>query len=254
MNANTFLSCSETMRQFLHEFPMSEGINMDKTLPKYFFSGEYTAFYPILSSFPHREVSFQSGEFLWNTSEPLTHTFYFVSGMAYAYVEHEDGYKKILSFHGAGTVFPGFQKTDFKIEKSIVLKALTKIHALCFDRGTFYRLCLNHTSLMKQAYEMQSVYINMLIYDAAHQKFNDTFRKLCNFLFLMSYNAISHEHIGINLTHENIADTLGVGRNHVTKCLSRLKNENIIQLRRRHIEVIDPQKLASYCSLETFNT
>lgn len=65
----------------------------------------------MLLSFPHKEVAFHTGEF-------LTNIFYFCSGVAQAFVEHEDGHKKILSFHGTGTVFPGFQKTDFKIEKS----------------------------------------------------------------------------------------------------------------------------------------
>jgi CRP-like cAMP-binding protein len=224
---------------------------MNEVLPKYYFSGEYTDFYTTLLSLPHIEVSFRAGEFLWSTGEPITRVFYFRSGLAQTFVEHEEGHRKILSFHGAGTIFPGFQQTDFKIEKSIIVKALAEINAIAFERKAFYDLCISDSSLMARAFEMQAAYINMLIYDATHQKFNNTFRKLCNFLFLMSRHTMRDKPCGINITQENIADTLGVGRNHVTKYLSHLRQEGVVLLHRRYIEVIDYEKLAVYCSTET---
>ena len=226
---------------------------MGQILPKYFFSGEYTAFYPELLSLPHKEIVCSAGESLWGSGEPITTIFYFRSGVAQCYVEHEDGHRKNLSFHGADTIFPGIQKADFKIEKSILLKALTDIEATAFDRSEFYQFSLEHPLFMAQLYEMQSAYVNMLIYDAAHQRYNPTFLKVCNFLFLMAYNGSSHGR-SISISQENIADTLGVGRNHVTKSLSRLRQEHIIQLRRCHIEILDFDKLSAYCSLETIDT
>lgn len=223
---------------------------MSQVLPRYYFSGEFAAFYPELSSLPHRELLYPAGEPLWRIGEPVTQIFYFHSGLAQCYVEHEDGHRKNLSFHGTGTIFPGVQKADFKIENSIALKALTDVTADVFDRGEFYRFCLENPPLLAQLYEMQSAYINTLIYDAAHQRYNNTFLKVCNFLFLMAYD--SRDHIRpITISQENIADTLGVGRNHVTKSLSRLRQEKIIRLRRCHIEIADIDRLADYCSLET---
>lgn len=224
---------------------------MNEVLPKYYFSGEYTDVYTSLLSLLHIEVSFRAGEFLWSTGAPITRVFYFCSGLAQTFVEHEDGHRKTLSFHGAGTVFPGFQQTDFKIEKSIVVKALTDIDTIAFERNAFYDLCISDPALIARAYEMQAAYINILIYDATHQKFNNTFRKLCNFLFLMSRHTMTDKQCGISLTQENIADTLGVGRNHVTKSLSRLRQEGVVLLHRRYIEVTDSEKLAAYCSTET---
>lgn len=226
---------------------------MEQILPKYFFSGEYTEFYPSLLSLPHKEITYRVGDFLWNAGEPITKIFYFRSGLAQCYVEHEDGHRKILSFHGADTVFPGVQETDYKIENSIVIQALTDIVTTVFERRTFYKFCIDNPSLMARLYEMQSAYINMLIYDAAHQRFNNTFHKVCNFLFLIVRNSPNGTNT-LTISQENIAHTLGVGRNHVTKSLSRLRQENIIQLRRRCIQVIDFDKLSSYCSFETLDT
>ncbi len=226
---------------------------MEQILPKYFFSGEYAKFYPLLLSLSHEEIIYHAGDLLWNVGEPITKIFYFRSGLAKCYVEHENGHKKILSFHGVGTIFPGVQKTDYKIENSIAIKALTEIVATVFERKEFYQFCIDNSPLMAQLYEMQSAYVNMLIYDAAHQRFNNTFHKVCNFLLLMARNSSSGSNT-ITISQENIADTLGVGRNHVTKSLSRLRQENIIQLQRRYIKVVNFDKLASYCSLETLDT
>lgn len=224
---------------------------MDGILPKYYFSGEFADFYDRLSSISHKKICFRSGDLLWRAGEPVKCTYYFHSGFVQTYVEHEDGHKKILSFHGSGSIFPGFQKTDFKIEKSIVMKAAADVEADAFDRHSFYELCLGDPLLMARVCEFQSAYINMLIYDAAHQKFNDIFLKLCNFLYLMWKNQGGREHMGIYITQEAIADTLGVGRNHVTKCMSRLRREGIVELRRGLIKVMDSRGLGKYCSAET---
>lgn len=219
-----------------------------EVLPRYYFSDDYRGFYPLFASLPHRDVTFRAGDILWGAGEPITRMFYFRSGLVQAYVEHEDGHRKNLSFHGPGTVFPGFQKTDFKIEKSILMRALTDTDAMAFDRCVLQEKLRENAALMERALETSSAYVNMLIYEAAHQKYNDIFLKLCNFLFLMSRHAGQS---GLSITQETIADTLGVGRNRVTKCLSRLREEQIIRLRRRHIEIADEKRLAAYCSLET---
>lgn len=243
---------------------------MNQVLPRYYFSGEYADLYPKLLTLPHREMYVQPGDLLWKIGEPVTKNYYFLSGLVQCYVEHEDGHRKNLSFHGTGTIFPGVQKADYKIEKSILLKALTKVEAVAFDREDFYSLCLEYPPLMARLCEVQSAYINMLIYDSAHQRYNDTFLKVCNFLFLMAnsdnwgqthgHSTLDHGTSGqgnyslppaLSISQETIADTLGVGRNHVTQSLSRLRQEGIIRLQRCHIEIVDLGRLASYCSLET---
>lgn len=224
---------------------------MDGVLPKYYFSGEFADFQEELERLPHKKMCFRPGDVLWNAGEPVLYTYYFRKGFVQAYVEHEDGHRKILSFHGCGTIYPGFQKTDFKIEKSILVKAVTEVEADAYERRGFYDFCMGNPRFMERVCEVQSAYINMLIYDAAHQKFNDIFLKLCNFLYLMPQDQMRTGRRGICMTQEAIAGTLGVGRNHVTKGLSRLRREGIVRLHRGFIEIVDRQKLARYCSAET---
>lgn len=224
---------------------------MNEVLPRYYFAGDYTDFHTIFLALPHKKESFRAGELLWGAGEQITKIYYFCSGLAQTFVEHENGHRKALSFHGSGTLFPGFQQTAFKIEKSIIVSALTDLETISFERKYFYNFCMNNPVVMAQAYETQAAYINMLIYDVSHQKFNNTFQKLCNFLYLMSRHTTTDKSCGIKMTQQNIAETLGVGRNHVTKALSRLHNEGIVLPRRCHIEIKDIKKLAAYCSIET---
>ena len=72
---------------------------MGHILPTYYFSGEYETLYPDLLTLEHTEKVFHKGDFLWTIGEPITTVYYFRSGIAETYVEHEKGHRKILSFH-----------------------------------------------------------------------------------------------------------------------------------------------------------
>ena len=60
---------------------------MSQILPKYYFSGEFADFYPMLRSLRGREVRFRTGEFLWKIGEPVTTIFYFRSGTQFLLVQ-----------------------------------------------------------------------------------------------------------------------------------------------------------------------
>lgn len=219
---------------------------MSDRLPKYVFTNEYVEHLPLLLKLKHKQVHFKKGDILWGAGDVINNVYYFLNGICETYILHENGHKRIIFFHGEGTVFPGFQDTEYKIERSIIVEALTDIEACVFDRKDVYELSLNEKELMKTSFEMYSAYINVLLYDAAHQAYNDIFLKLCNFLYLLhSYD------VNISLSQEDISDTLGVGRSHVTKCLTRLKDEGIIEVKRKAITIINSAKLKAYCSEET---
>lgn len=149
-----------------------------------------------------------------------------------------------------GTVVPGYHQTDFKIEQSIVLVALTDIKALKFSKDAFAAMFKQNKELRAQVVEWYSMNINLLIYESAHQEYNNSFLKLCNFLYLFwSHlpNALSR----IELTQDEIGDILAINRVGVANNLGILRNEGIIATHRKWIEVIDCDALKQYCSQET---
>lgn len=218
-------------------------------IPRYYFTNEYKDFYEYLLSKPHTEKKFSAGEYLWNLDKIIEKIYYIKSGITQTYIEHEEGYRKIISFHGEGTVFPGYHSLSFKIEKSIVTLALSDVETLEFSKEEFAQMLQENQQLNTQILNWYASYVNLLLYETAHQEYNSTFLKLCNLLYLFSQNS-SEKNI-IELTQENIASILAVNRVNAAKNLARLRDEKIIIPHRKRLEIIDMPKLMKYCSLET---
>lgn len=220
-------------------------------IPRYYFSHDFEDFQEYFFSKPHTCLTFQKGDFLWKSGEPLTNVYYIVSGIALTTLEHENGSRKISSLHSSGTVFPGCHRLSFKIEQSIVTTALSTLEVLCFTKETFLEMFCSNKELSLYVLDWYASYINLLLYESAHQEYNSSFIKLCNLLYLFSQNSPKGTENHIHLTQENIAEILTMTRVHVARNLSRLRDEHIIIPHRKWIELIDLPALESYCSRET---
>ena len=97
--------------------------------PRYFFSGDFRQFYECFLSQPHEKRYFQKGDYVWKPGSPYGNLYYIVSGAAVHGAEHENGHRKIISFHGPGTVFPGYHQADYKIGLSLSMSALSELRA-----------------------------------------------------------------------------------------------------------------------------
>ena len=102
---------------------------MEKTVSPWY---NLRAFHDYFLAQPHRKTVFRKGEFLWKPGQPYDCIHYFLSGAAVHFAEHETGRRRIISFHGPGTVFQGYHTTDFRIELSLTTTALSEIHVLEF--------------------------------------------------------------------------------------------------------------------------
>ncbi len=220
-------------------------------IPRYYFSDDFASLYNYFLTQPHIKKTFQKGEYLWAPGETLTRVYYIESGIVQTLVEHEEGYQKILSFHSRGTVFPGCHNFVYKIEQSILSKALSETKTLCFTQSDFYRMYQENPQLSAAVLEWYAMYINLLLYENAHQEYNNSFIRLCNLLYLFSQNSPSGSPERIDLTQENIADILTINRVNAARSLSRLRDEGIIRPHRKWIEILDRKGLEKYCSRET---
>ena len=115
-------------------------------IPRYYFADDFRKFYDYFLSQPHTERLFHKGDYLWKPGQPYDRVQYYVSGAAINFSDHESGRRKIISFHGAGTVFPGYHTTDFKIELSLTTMALSEMKILEFSFHNSSR-CLSQIML-----------------------------------------------------------------------------------------------------------
>ncbi|MGI6011466.1 MAG: Crp/Fnr family transcriptional regulator [Ruminococcus sp.] len=219
--------------------------------PTYIFSDDFTEFETYFLSHPHRKRFFCRGDYLWKPDEPFGKIHYILSGTIQNSLEHDSGKRKIISFHGKGTLFPGYHQKHYKIEKSLVSVALFDTEVIEFTQEQFYGMFHDNHKLQDQVIDWYSFYSNLLLFEAAHQDYNSTFVKLCNLLYLILVSENGRQNYLGDLTQDTLAEILGVSLVNLTRALTQLRNEGIITTGRKRILVLDENALKAYCSYET---
>lgn len=219
--------------------------------PKYIFADDFSDLADYFKSCPHQDVSFRQREYLWALGEPFHKIFYITEGIVQTFMDHDSGKRRILSFHAQGTVYPMFHYRQYKLEYSLLCSAMTHVKALEFTQEEFSVMFDENADLRHHVIDYFSSATNLLLYEIGHQEQNDSFVKLCNLHYLLLVSNIGRRNYLHSLTQEDLADILGISLNNVTRSLTRLRQDGIIETGRKVITVIDPEKLADLCSGET---
>lgn len=219
--------------------------------PRYYFADDFASFYEYFLSQPHKERLFKKGEYLWKPDQPYDRIQYYVYGASFHFAEHESGRRKIISFHGKGTIFPGYHTTDFRIELTITTVALSEIKVLEFTISQFKAMFDSKVKLAQSVVNWYSKYINRFLFETIHQEFNSSQVKLCNLLYLLTLNQPSNSGLEIQMTQEDIADLIGMSRVQITRELTELRDKGILATTRGKITITNIKELASLCTDET---
>ena len=219
--------------------------------PRCFFSEDFRSFQDYFFSQPHRRRTFARRDYLWRPERPFEAVHYILSGVSQNYVEHENGRRKIISFHGPGTLFPGYHRQDYKIERSLITRALSPMEVLEFSKEEFRLMFAHNGDLSAAVVEWYAMYVNLLLYDTAHQEYNSSFLKLCNLLYLLADSPVGGRQGVLYLTQDDLADLLGISRANLTRGLAQLRRRGILRTRRGQVELLDLPALAQCCSEET---
>lgn len=219
--------------------------------PTYIFSDDFTSFETYFTQKEHVDRAYRKGDYLWTPDEPYSRIHYIRSGVTYNLLEHESGHRKIISFHGKGTVFPGYHRMQYKIEKSLLTMAMSDVEALEFTSEQFGNMFNENPELRMQVIDWFSSYTNLLLYETAHQEYNSSFVKLCNLLYLLLVSNNGKQNDLGSISQNTLADILGVSLVNLTRGLTRLRSEGIIKTSRQKIVVLNPDMLKYYCSYET---
>lgn len=218
--------------------------------PRYFFADDFRPFYDYFLSRPHLKKSFAKGDILWKPDQPYEMIHYIVSGAEMNYADHESGKRKIISFHGAGTVFPGYHTSGYKIERSLIITALSDMEVLEFAVPQFKVMFEENTALSQQVVNWYSMYVNLFLFETIHQEYNSSLVKLCNLLYLLAVNQPTYSGLSIDMTQDELAELLGMSRIQITRGLSELRADGIVSTSRGKISVIDLDELKKRCTSE----
>lgn len=222
--------------------------------PRYFFADDFRLFQAYFLSQPHTAKTFQKGDYLWQPGAPYEKIHYILSGTAVHFANHENGRRKLLSFHGPGTVFPGYRQNDYKIELSLATAALSEMRVLEFTVSQFQAMFESNGALQEQVIQWYSMYINRLLFETVHQEYNSSLIKLCNLLYLLATNGSAHPIPVLDLTQDELAELLGLSRVQITRGLAALRKQKILATSRGKISVLDLPQLQALCSSEALNS
>lgn len=219
--------------------------------PRYYFADDFRAFYDYFLSQPHEAKSFRKGEYLWAPGAPYEKIHYIISGAEMHYADHESGRRKIISFHGPGTVFPGYRPNDFRVELSLTTVALSDVQALEFTVPQFTAMFRSNVDLSLQVVNWYSTYINLFLFETIHQAFNSSLTKLCNLLYLLTINQPANSGLVIDMAQDELAEILGISRVQITRELGELRRKGIVETLRGKLVVSNLPALSSLCTQET---
>lgn len=221
-------------------------------VPRYLYKGDFSPFFDDLLAQKHAEKTFARGEQLWRPGEFIERVYYIEEGIARTSFVNADGRQKALFYHGAGMVFPGCHESQFAIERSLVTEAVRPVSALEFCRADFLDLTRRVPELGAAMFENYARYINVLIFETAHQDGNDGLVKLCNLLELLAMDAGGGNTAAtrVECSQEELAQLLSMNRVSVARLMGELSAAGVVATHRGWVEILDHQALLARCTGE----
>ena len=231
-------------------------------VPRYLYKDDFSPFRDKLEELPHVERRFSRGEYLWRPGDLIERVHYIEEGVARTSFINEDGRAKVLFYHGAGMVFPGCHESQFAIERSIVTEAMSPARTLEFSRAEFLALARADAAIGSAMFENYARYINLLIFETAHQERNEALVKLCNVLELLARDAAGGRRDGrrgdgaldarcrIDCSQEDLAEILAMNRVSVARLMGRLADAGVVATHRGWVEILDREALLARCTGE----
>ncbi len=148
-------------------------------------------------------------------------------------------------------VFPGCHESQFAIERSLVTEAVRPVRALEFCRADFLELTRRVSGLGAAMFENYARYINVLIFETAHQDANNGLVKLCNLLELLARDAGGETcATRVECSQEELAQLLSMNRVSVARLMGELSAAGVVVTHRGRVEILDRQALLARCSGE----
>lgn len=216
--------------------------------PSYIYRNDFARFRELLLTYPHAIRTFNAGELLWRPGEYVERVYFIERGIVKTAFVNEDGSEKTIHFHSTGYLFPGGHETNFTIELSLVSTALTPVCAIEFPIDVMQRALREHNDLALAMLESYARYINLLLFESAHQGHYEALIKLSNLIYLLAHDGDEAGHV--DLSQEDLAEILGINRVSVSRLLGQLRDEGAIVSRRGGLTVTDEAALLRHCTSE----
>jgi len=215
-------------------------------MPSFLFTGEFSAFEHVFKErFSNIKRVKKNCTIIDLTDDRSKNCYYVLSGTASYVLRHENGYAKVSSLRGPGTIFPLYYTySSTNMESSLEVTALSNMELIDIPKAELLKLMIEIPRIGIAMCDAYGKYATLLLYDMSSQLFESANIRVCSYLYIqqLSFGRI------LQMTHEEIGDVTGITRATVSKILSDLRKEGIVKTGRNSITIESPAKLLKYCS------
>ncbi len=208
----------------------------------------------IIQNFRTSVRAIPAGADLYIEGEPWRELYTVLEGWLFMYKLLEDGRRQITKILLPGD-FVGFE-ADLEAPMDHSVQTLTEARVCVFPRANVMNLFKEHPELAIRLTQMISRDVAM-----AHERLTSVGRRsalerVAHFLLELFYRVrLQHPEpvgstISMPLTQEHIGDALGLTSVHVNRTLRKLQKRGLINIAKRTLHVLDPDRLADVAGFE----
>ena len=195
---------------------------------------------------------FSAGEMIFGEAEPCNGLYVIKSGHVRIFKSSAGGREQVLSIDGAGSSIaelPVFDGGNYPASA----QAVNDCSLLFFSKKDFQTLCLQHPEVALKVLRVVGARLRKLVGIIEELSFTTVRHRLATMLVRLAKSAGQGNGGAITITlpanNNELAAQIGTVRELVSRNLSRLQAENLIQMDGRTIVIVDLKKLES--ELET---
>jgi CRP/FNR family transcriptional regulator len=213
---------------------------------------EHLRRYPLFAKLPEAELlqlaerartrSFKRGEMLFRKDDPGTHLYVVLGGAVKIALPGEFGQEALVSIMRVGDFFGELALFDGS-PRSASATALEDTRAALLSREDFLSYLETHPTSVRVVLDVLAKTIRRLSDRVEDLIFLDVPSRVAKYLLDLAQHD-GDAKLELTLTQDELAAFIGASRVSVNRVLGDLERREIIEIRRRHIVVKDPAKLA----------
>lgn len=176
---------------------------------------------------------------IFTQGEVASHFYIVVKGRVRVYTITQSGQERTIEILEAGRIF-GDSSFLVNSRRTVTIEAVVTSEIIYCDTEKLIELCTKSSQLMRLVFQHMAQTCNYLTHQLIQGSHYNSHQKVVDFLL---NEATSRGTNVLPYTHEELAASTALNRVTVSRIISKLKQQGIIVVKYRCIEIINPQQL-----------
>ena len=228
---------------FTHRAPHTFGFVLEDNL---------LAYRDLILDYVQSPGAIPKGTVISSGGQTSHYVYFLLEGLVKISVINIYGYERILGYHKKNTLFV---MDGLRREESVIVTAtaLTQLRAVKLSLEDLAALFAREPRFAVDMVLYYSDVLKLMCYDAESQSSNDVRARLANFLLLFMQSS-DYRSLGyVPFSQSELASAIGASRIQIARVCGALKQEEVIQVGKRQLRVLDLERLRQSASYQGFS-